>query len=223
LPSPLNSEHRSRVYFNLLRRASGVELEYVQPKLLLNDNDTQDAHQLLSGFGIQPEDNYAVIAFRAVAESRRWSPDRYAELALWFTEKRRMKVVLAGTEEDRKTGDQMIAGTGDDQIVNLAGKTTLRELAAVFSGARVFVGNDSGPAHLAAAVGVSLVILSGADDPKETSPISDRKRLLYRDNLECISCVKNKCANKGEDFMRCMEEITVPSVISQIEAVLGDQ
>ena len=117
----------------------------------------------------------------------------------------------------------MLAIIGKNRVANLAGKTGLRELAAVMSRAELFIGNDSGPAHLAAAVGIPSVILSGADDPAETSPVSNRKRLVYLDHLDCISCVKNKCPNKGDDFMRCMNEISPEMVKQQVDACLDDK
>ncbi|MFC1475344.1 glycosyltransferase family 9 protein, partial [Candidatus Zixiibacteriota bacterium] len=82
--------------------------------------------------------------------------------------------------------------------------------------ATVFIGNDSGPAHLAAAVGANIVVLSGADDPKSTSPMVKNKRMLYLDELECISCVKNKCPLKNEAYMMCMKSIKVDDVYNTI-------
>ena len=105
---------------------------------------------------------------------------------------------------------------------NLAGKTSVREAAAVMSLARLFVGNDSGPAHLAAAVGIPIVVLSGADDPKSTSPMAARKGLIYREDLECISCVKNKCPLKGEQQMQCMTLITLDRVTDEADRLLAE-
>ncbi len=222
LPTPLNSEHRSKVYFDLLRRGAGVSLEYVKPKVFLSESDGEAALKLLTGFGIGENDRYAVVAFRAVAESRRWGTDKYTELSQRLQKQYELKVVLVGTEENRKTGDEIVgaAAVSDGGVVNLAGKTTLRELAAVCSRAVVFVGNDSGPAHLVAAVGAPLVVLSGADDPQETSPMGSRKKLMRRDQLECISCVKNKCPLKADAFMRCMSEISVDAVMAEVTALM---
>jgi len=226
LPAPLNSEHRSEVYFNLLRRGAGVDIDYVKPKLLLNESDTEQAVKILDGFGFPDNEPYAVMAFRAVAESRRWGKDNYTELARLIVDQLNLRVILIGGPADRKEGDQIAEAIENDDyidvVVNLAGKTTLRETAALLSRSRVFVGNDSGPAHLAAAVGVPVVVLSGADDPKETSPISSRKKLIYLEHLECISCVKNKCPLKGEDFIRCMKEIKVDTVLDGIKEQLGE-
>ena len=223
LPAPLNSEHRSKVYFDLLRRGAGVSFDYVKPKLFLSETDIDSSAKLLLGFGIAASDRYAVLAFRAVAESRRWGTENYTELARQLVARHAVKVVLVGTEENRKVGDEIVksAGLAEGAVVNLAGKTSLRELATICSRAFVFVGNDSGPAHLAAAVGAPLVVMSGADDPKETSPMASRKRMIYRENLECISCVKNKCPLKGDQFMRCMKEISVEMVLAEVTALIS--
>lgn len=220
LPSPLNSEHRSKVYFDLLRRGSGADMEYVKPKLFLSEDDSRKGMSVLDGFGVAEDDRYGVVAYRAVAESRRWGEEKYTELIGQLIHQFQLKVILVGSKDDAKTGDNIIDALPDEPVVNLAGKTSLRELSAICSRAQLFIGNDSGPAHLAAAVGTPLVVLSGADDPKETSPISSQKRLIYLEHLECISCLKNRCPLKGDGNMRCMNEISVKMVTSKISEIL---
>ena len=221
LPTPLNSTHRSELYFNLLRRATSTDLEFTRPKLFLNDEDLRRGRQVLSDFGLASGDKYAAIAFRAVAQSRRWGAENYTALIKVIISRFSLKVVLIGSVEDKRVGDEIAASAGAKEIINLAGKTTLRQAAAILSNARFFVGNDSGPAHLAAAVGIPLVVLSGADDPKETTPLSAHKRLIYLDHLDCISCVKNKCPLKGESHMQCMRGITIEMVVEQILQLSG--
>ena len=87
--------------------------------------------------------------------------------------------------------------------------------------ASIFVGNDSGLAHLAAAVGTQLIVLSGADNPIETSPISDSKEVVYHDELDCISCVKNKCPLRGDRFMQCMKRISVDDIYNLLAEKLN--
>lgn len=219
LPEPLNSSHRSELYFNLLRRGAGVDLEFVRPKLFVDDDDVAAGLKLLAGFDVTDLDQYAVFAFRAVAESRRWGIDNYAKLAEQIVSKFGYKVILIGLEPDRADGDRIVEQIGRE-VINLAGRTNLRETAAILSRARFFVGNDSGPAHLAAAVGIPLVVLSGADDPNATSPISNQKHLIYKSDLDCIGCVKNKCPLKGDAMMACMTQISVESVVEAVESLL---
>lgn len=220
LPTPLNCQHRSVTYFELLRRATGKALEYVKPKLFLSQEDTDAAATMLRGFGIAEGQAYAAIAFRAVAASRRWGIERYAALAKRLHEEAGLAIVLIGGSDDARDGDKIIEQLAGLSVFNLAGKTSLRETAALLSSARLFVGNDSGPAHLAAAVGAPLVVLSGADDPKETSPVSERRELLRLAHLRCISCVKNSCPLSGAEKMRCMNDLAVDQVAAAALALL---
>ena len=221
LPAPLSSTHRSELYYDLLRRGSGVKLEASRPKLFLNDDDVRRGMQILAGFGVGERDEYATVACRAVAESRRWGTENYIELTKAVISRYGLKVVLIGSDDDRSEGDRITAAAGGGAVANLAGKTGLRDAAAILSGARIFIGNDSGPAHLAAAVGVPLVVLSGADDPRSTSPISPRKRLVFLSHLDCISCVKNKCPLTDESRMQCMRGITSAMVMESVAELLG--
>jgi len=220
LTMPINSIHRSELYYNLLRRGTGKDIEYVKPKLMLNDTDMEKAATLLENFDLPRKYDFIAVSFRAVAESRRWGKDNYIELIKRVITELKLKILLVGTEDDKNMGDEIASACGLDEVKNMAGITSIREVAAIISLAKLFVGNDSGPAHIAAAVGVPLVVLSGADDPQSTSPMASDKVVLYQNDLECISCVKNICPNKGEDFMKCMTEISVDRTFQAVQLLL---
>ncbi len=220
LVEPINSAHRSELYYDLLRRGAKTDIEYVKPKLFLNDDDINSGIELLDGFKIKATDKFACIAFKAVAESRRWGLDNYAELIKELISKLGLKIILIGSKSDQDDGDLLAERTSTKEVINLTGKTNLREAAAILSLSQAFVGNDSGPAHLAAAVGAKVVVLSGADDPKSTTPIAGTKKLIYIDNLDCISCVKNKCPLKNDQHMQCMKKISVDMVFDAIKEIL---
>ncbi len=222
LPEPRWSEHRSELYLNLLRRATGRELVYTPPTIRVADTETAAAVDLLSAHRIASGTPIVVVAVRAVAESRRWGVANYARFIRTLMSTVDAGVVLVGGPDDQPTAADVAAASVPDSIVNLAGKTTLRELAAILTLARVFVGNDSGPAHLAAAAGTSLVVLSGADDPRETSPISQQKTVLRAEHLECLGCVKNSCPLTGDDRMRCMRDLPMETVLEATLAYLRD-
>ncbi len=221
LPTPLTDSHRSVLYFDLLRRAADVDLDYTNPKLFINDDDLRDGLALLNSFGVSADDHFVCIAFRAVAESRRWGTDKYRELTKQLIADYGFKVILIGSADDQKEGQDLAEATSTKNVVNLAGKTSLREVAAILSRAKLFIGNDSGPAHLAAAVGAPIIVLSGADNPSSTSPQTVRKSLIYLAELECISCVKNKCPLKGENHMQCMTGISVEMVMERVAELMG--
>lgn len=216
LSEPINSQHRSVQYFDLLRRGSLSNLDYTPPRLTLNDEDRSRANAVLASVGLNENDKYVAVAHQAVAQSRRWGIDNYATLVQRIIGGLNLHVVLIGSSADRDTGKEVKLASMSESVHNLAGKTSLRESAAVLARSEVFVGNDSGPAHLAAAAGAKLVVLSGADDPNETSPLSSTKTLIRRGELSCISCVKNICPLKGVEQMKCMKKISVDDVFAAV-------
>ncbi|MFZ1684013.1 MAG: lipopolysaccharide heptosyltransferase II [Candidatus Zixiibacteriota bacterium] len=220
LPTPLNCQHRAVTYFDLLRRATGLDMEFGLPKILVNEQDMVKGNDVLAANGVPSDKRLAIVAFQAAAESRRWGQSNYEALIRCLLESHDFHVVLVGGEADQRVGDDIISALGSQRVANVAGKSNLRESAAIMSRGSVFVGNDSGPAHLAAAVDIPVVVLSGADDPQETSPLARTKCIIRRAELDCISCVKNKCPLSGDKVMRCMTEISVLEVVAEIEKIL---
>ena len=210
--------HRSQQYKHLLEQAAGTTLGLPRPALSLDDFIRKRARELLEINGINTSDKYAVIAPQAIAESRRWGTNNYAILSSRTIDRFKTKIALIGTSDEITAGEEI--ARNNDGIVNLCGKTDIGLAAAVLSGASMFIGNDSGLAHLASSVDIPLVVLSGADNPEETSPISDKKTVVIKDNLECISCVKNRCPLKGDGFMQCMREISVEEVMQAVAKYL---
>jgi len=222
LPAPINSSHRSETYFNLLRRTVGSELNYVKPKIFLSDEDINHGQNVLKDFGLAEGEKFVVIAFRSVGESRRWGVENYTELTKRIISETNFKVVLVGLDVDRPEGEIIAAAAGASRVYNLSGKTRIRELSSILSQSTMFIGNDSGVAHLAAAVGTAVLVLSGADDPKETSPLASKKKLIYLSHLDCISCVKNKCPLTGNSYMQCMRGISVEIVIKAFNELISE-
>ncbi len=202
--------HRSAKYKFLLEKAGEKKLITKNPQVNISDLQRMKATALLEQFGLNQTDKYLVIAPRAIAESRRWGTDNYSSLARKVIDNYDLKIVLVGTADQFDPG-QRIAGD-ERKIVNLCGKTNIEQAASILSGALLFIGNDSGLAHLSSAVNIPLLILSGADNPEETSPISDKKTVIIKSTLDCISCVKNSCPKGGDEYMLCMKKISVDEV-----------
>lgn len=220
LPHPINEEHRSKVYFDLLRRSTGAQFEFHPPRLLLSDEDLAIRQELLAKFSIDPNETYVAIGFRSAAESRRWGEFRYGELCEWISAALKARVVLLGSIDDAAEGERIAQKIANDAVINLAGKTSVRELMAVLGGAILMVGDDSGVAHVAAAVGTPVIALFGAGDPKETGPLASKREIVRADHVDCLGCVKNQCPLKKEQFMRCMRELPLDRVIFAIRELV---
>lgn len=207
---PGGEVHRARRYLYLLEQWTGKTLSFRSPRVYLDHENIAAGEAALSEFVLSYDDRYLAVAPRAVAESRRWGSENYGRLCKRLIEKHDCRVVLIGTDDDRQAGEEVRAGD-EKRIINLCGRTDLMAAAAILSFANLFVGNDSGLAHLAGAVDCPLVVLSGPDNPAETSPLTDNKKVIIKD-IDCIKCVKNICPKTGDDFMRCMKLITVDEV-----------
>ena len=214
---PKEKMHRVRLYLYLFEKLTDQKLDFRAPRLYLSHEDITNGEKILSEHSLSYDDKYIAISPRAVAESRRWGVDNYGRLAARITSEMNCKVVLIGSRADFEAGRE-VEVAGGVNTVNLCGKTPLMTAAAILSFARLFVGNDSGLAHLAGAVDCPLVVLSGPDDPEETSPMCEKKKVIIRD-IDCISCVKNVCSKSGIDFMRCMKLITVDEVFDAAKEI----
>jgi heptosyltransferase-2 len=152
------------------------------------------------------------------ASSRRWAPEQFRELVRRLAAQGSKVVIFGGPAERELTA--LVAG---GQGLDLGGKTDLPTLGAGLAACRLLVTNDSGPMHLAAAVGTRTVSLWGAGDPVETGPLGPGQILLRHAELPCVPCRANSCPRRGAGTMlpraerECLALISVEEVM---EAVL---
>ena len=143
---------------------------------------------------------------------KRWAPERYAELADWLRAQKRANILFVGVKEEIPiiTEIQRLMRAESN---NIAGKTTLTELASILHISNVFIGNDSGPMHLAAAVGTPTIGLYGPGDPTRFGPVGPKCQTI-RQKLDCPPCTGATC-RFGKDG--CMSKIQVADVIQTLE------
>ncbi len=139
-------------------------------------------------------------------ETKRWDVQKMAEMADRLISTYNAGLIYTGSTADAAYIDGIISRMRC-QAVNAAGRTTLKELACLISKARLFVTTDSGPMHLAAAVGTPVVALFGPTAPWRTGPYTERARIV-RTQAPCSPCYKKRC-----DSMICMNEIGVDQVM----------
>ena len=155
------------------------------------------------------------------APSRRWPLARFAELVSVLPP--HLKVVVFGGAGERP-GARQIAGA---RALDVAGRTDLATLAAGLASLRVLVTNDSGPMHLAAAVGTPVIALFGAGDPRVTGPLGPAATVIRHPELPCVPCVKNACPRRGPGFilpaaeLECMHMVSVEEVHASLRRYLN--
>jgi len=149
----------------------------------------------------------------------RWSPESFARLADHLTAECRVKVIIVGGDGDMALAEEITRLAASDPI-NLAGTTTLLQLGAVLKRCSLLVSGDTGPMHMATAVGTRVVALFGAADPARTGPVGAGHRVIQAGGVECVPCRSRRCANGSN--LECMEKITVEEVFGAVASMLGD-
>ena len=145
-----------------------------------------------------------------------WPAASWAKLADWLSREKKLAVVITGSPGDRVLAAQ-IAAQMQEKVWNLAGRTSLPELAGVLQRARLAVTADTGPMHLAAALGTRVVAISGPTAPGRTGPFGEGHRVV-RLGLECSPCFKRYCPEP-----RCLTGLTPDTVQAVVEKSLWDQ
>jgi heptosyltransferase-2 len=138
--------------------------------------------------------------------AKRWLPERFAAAAALVARRTGARVAIVGSAAERPLGEQVAAQLGGSTRV-LCGETTLADLVGVLRQLLVLLTNDSGPMHLAAALGTPLVAVFGSTDWAETAPVSQRARVV-REETECAPCKLRECPIDH----RCMTRVAVGSV-----------
>ena len=168
----------------------------------------------------RPSVGLHIGAGRAVKE---WPASRMAEVGAWAVRERGAAIVLTGSAADRAPADEVRrALPSDAAVIDTVGGAPLLTLAALLSRLSLFITPDTGPMHLAAAVGAPLVALFGPSSPERWGPLSARARVV-RVDLPCSPCnrIRNPPARCQGHTPDCMDAVTIRDVIAAAASLLS--
>jgi ADP-heptose:LPS heptosyltransferase len=140
-------------------RLLGGRVESLDLEAWLGEEDEAFAERYLASHQIRPDDQLIAVCPGAGSAKRMWPVGRFAELTAWLRVNCGSRVVVVGAPGEEPLGEHLRDSLGSG-VINAAGRTTLRQAAALVKRSVLFVGNDTGPMHLAAAVGVPVVEIS---------------------------------------------------------------
>jgi heptosyltransferase-2 len=173
---PVGVRHEVERGFELLRALGLDPEEGSSLELSVASEDRNRVQELLApyaGAGDSLSRQLVVLGVGAGHPKRRWPAERFASIARWLRIRGATPVVLAGPGEEAIAAE--VSRAAGEGVIDLARRLTLRETGALLERAELFIGNDSGPMHMAAAVGVPIVMLSchhdGADASAANSPL----------------------------------------------------
>ncbi len=209
---PRNGEipaHESYYYLELLRRIGWLDKLPTITKIVLRlaPGASEAAESRLRKTGVHPGSlRIALAPGAAYGAAKCWLPERFAAVADSLVDEFNADVILFGTTSEVEVSRQ-IAARMRHQPISLVGETHIGELPAFFSRSQLFIGNDSGAMHVAAAVGVPVVGVFGSTDPHGTAPVTPRRTLVQR-KVACSPCFLRECPIDH----RCMTRVTVADV-----------
>ena len=209
LPYPCH-EHELRRHLRLMRHL-GAEPAGEALDFPVRAADRASAARLATEAGLRTP--YALVHPGATSPSRRWPARRFAEVSDALVA-RGLHVGVVGTSGERALVRRVLEGMRAP-AVNLCGRTDLGTLAALVAGARLVVGNDSGPAHLAAAVGTRSVTAFLSGDPVRWAHDAPEHRMA-RVQVKCNPCPHLSCPIDH----RCATRLRVSNVVAEVDAAL---
>jgi heptosyltransferase-2 len=205
---PENKEKQHLVItYKMLLEPLGILLSDSPPTLYLTNEEMNNARTILETHGVVIGKNkiVGINPGAAFGSAKCWLPDRFQGVTKRLLEDPNLVVVYFGDPAGAPLVND-ICKEFPERVINLAGRTTLRELLALIKLCTVFLTNDSGPMHIAAALKVPLVAIFGSTSDVKTGPYGGGKVIHKR--VECSPCYKRVCPI---DF-RCMKRIEVDEV-----------
>lgn len=199
-------------------RVLGIDPPAPRPFVPVHPESTHRVAEWLSGAGIEPQETLVAVHPAASARSKRWSPERFAEVADRLIEEGRVRVILVGGAGD-SAQVAAVERLMRHRPVNAAGALSLGELAALLSRCRLLIANDSGPVHIAAAVGTPVVAIFGRNQPglgaTRWGPVGAGHVVLQKD-VGCPTCLAERCRI---DFL-CLSTLQADEVYQAAVSVL---
>lgn len=203
-------KHESELQLDILRFL-GINSIDNSVEVWTTEEDEGFMRQVLERYNLSDSNICIAIAPGSRWAYRRWPASRFIELGKWLQEKYEAYILILAGKSELSLGALIEKELKKDRTINLTGKTTLREMASVLRSCKLFIGNDSGPMHMAAAVGVPVVGLFSSGEYERFIPWGTDHEVI-RLGLSCNPCSEN-C--KFEEA-RCILGITV----SQVKKVL---
>lgn len=208
----VNMDNHALIRGIMLLDAIGIPRSDIEYNLPVQAQDRQLVDTVLLQHRIKSSKLLVAINPMAKWDTKLWANSKFAELADRLVKQYGASVVFTGSQSDRST-IQDILFRMETQATNLAGETTLITLAALYEKADFIISTDTGPMHIAAALGKPTVALFGPTAPWRTGPFGSVHQVI-RVELECSPCFKRQC-----ETIDCMEQISVAQILAGVRAL----
>lgn len=214
-PASRGEEHLVTTYKRLLSPL-GIGISETKPLLVVLGEEIRNAYDMLGRYGVSERNLIVGInPGAAYGSAKCWLPERFQEVIHSLLNLEPHLVVVVFGDQAGASLVKTICNQFPSRVINLAGHTQLRELMALIKVCNVFLTNDSGPMHIADALGTPLLALFGSTSATVTGPYT-QNNILHK-KTTCSPCYKRVCPI---DF-RCMKTIHAQEVYDQLMQLLG--
>ncbi len=212
---PRDAQHRIEMYLSIVK-AIGVEPDGYHYDFVVEGVHREYIGRILSGFG-----DFVVLNFGGNWDAKRWPLENFAELGKMIIDSLNLGVVLSGASRDIWMAERLFKMIGREKVLITAGKTTIKQLAALMERAKAIVSNDSGPMHIAAAVNKNIIGIFGPTNPMITGLFGElQKNNIFCLPEECISpCYQRSCKY---DY-KCIRAVSTSHVFKRLKQMLSEE
>ncbi|MFH1441206.1 MAG: lipopolysaccharide heptosyltransferase II [Candidatus Omnitrophota bacterium] len=214
----LGQRHEMDYTLDLVRYL-GIEPGDKKLFMPIKEESEEAARKILNSEGVALTDKILGIHPAASCLSKVWPAVRFSEAADKLVEKYGFKVLIFSGYKDLKLAET-VACNMKQKAVNLAGKVTVSQLASLLKRCNLFISNDSGPVHIASAVGTPVISIFGRNQdglsPKRWGPLGLKDRILHK-QTGCIECLAHNCSKE----FACLKAISVEDVLKIAEEILA--
>ncbi len=207
LPEQSPGRHMAEHYLSLLGEF-GIRTEHVRPELVPSEARLREARDLLKEERVPPGRPIIALQPFSLWPYKEWGMRKYIGLIRWLISHYRASVIVTGSQDERAKADELMKEC-PSHTYNLAGKTSIGILPAVFRSCKLFIGVDSAGMHIAAATGIPTISLFGPSSSMDWAPRGEIHLVVCKD-LPCVPCQQKGC--EGSEVSRCLDELTLEEV-----------
>lgn len=204
------NQHMVDAYLQVLREMN-LKVEASLPHLEIKDTIRDQINKKLINWGISSKDKLIALNTGGTWPTKRWTTKGFAHLGD-ILNRNYGKVILVGSSGDLPLVEEIVKLMETKPLI-ATGKTSLNELAALLARCNLVISNDSGPVHVAAAVGTPTITIFGPSDDVKYHPLGAQHKII-KTTIDCRPCGKHQCPLKHH---RCMTEIGVDKIINEID------
>jgi heptosyltransferase-2 len=218
LPHKKQEGAKHEIEYSLdILRSLGIPIETKRTYVPTNKQAEEKVAEILSDVGIASKDRFIIIHPSASCPSKRWPQKNFSQLIkLIYQQNPSLKVIIVTSEKEKHLADQLV---DENDCIDFRGLLNIPEFTALISSSKLFISNDSGPMHIAAALGIPVIAIFGRNDPglspQRWKPMG-QNCFYFHKNAGCKKCLAHRCKKN----FACLNAVTPQEIADKIRLII---